>query len=137
MPGHSESTVSRIRGAGEPLVKYLLFCEEAPLTSPLQGTSNFATEFARRGPFDKRGRSLRDFDLRTRMFKYPCSYLIYSPAFDGLPAEVKDYVYRRLWEVLSGQDTGKDFAHLSAADRQAVREILLETKPGLPDYWHK
>ena len=71
------------------------------------------------------------------MFKYPCSYLIYSAAFDGLPAEVKDYVYRRLWEVLSGQDTGKDFAHLSAADRQAAREILLETKPGLPGYWRK
>ncbi len=135
MPGHSESTVSRIRSAGEPLVKYLLFCEEAPLTAPLQGTSNFAAEFARRGPFDRKGRSLREFDLRTRMFKYPCSYLIYSAAFDALPVEVKDYVYSRLWEVLSGKDTGKDFAHLSAADRQAVREILLATKPGLPDYW--
>jgi hypothetical protein len=136
-PGHSESTISRVRGAGEPLVKYLLFCEEAPLTGPVQGTSGFAAEFARRGPFDQRGRSLRDFDLRTRMFKYPCSYLIYSAAFDGLPAEVKDYVYRRLWEVLTGKDAGKDFAHLSAADRQAVREILLETKPGLPDYWRR
>src|SRR5262249_5655830 len=123
VPGHSESTVSRIQNAGEPLVKYLLFCEEAPLTDAVQGTSGFAREFARRGPFDKRGRSLRDFDLHRRMFKYPCSYLIYSAAFDGLPAEVKDYVYRRLWEVLSGRDTGKDFAHLSAADRQAVREI--------------
>jgi hypothetical protein len=71
------------------------------------------------------------------MFKYPCSYLIYSAAFDGLPAEVKDYVSRRLWEVLSGKDTGKDFAHLSAADRLAIREILLETKANLPDYWRK
>jgi hypothetical protein len=137
MPGHSESTVGRIQNAGEPLLKYLLFGEEAPLSGPVQGTSGFAEAFARRGPFDKQGRSLRDFDLRRRMFKYPCSYLIYSAAFDGLPAEVKDYVYRRLWEVLTGKDTGKDFAHLSTADRLAVREILLETKANLPDYWRK
>lgn len=136
-PGHSDSTVGRIRSAGEPLVKYLLFCEEAALTEAVLGTSGFAGAFARRGPFDKKGRSLRDFDLRRRMFKYPCSYLIYSAAFDGLPTEVRDYVYRRLWEVLSGKDTGKDFAHLSAADRQAIREILLETKPNLPAYWRK
>jgi hypothetical protein len=137
MPGHSESTVGRIQNAGEPLVKYLLYGEEAPLTEAVQGTSTFAAEFARRGPFDRKGRSLRDFDLHKRMFKYSCSYLLYSAAFDGLPVEVKDYVYRRLWEVLSGKDTSKDFAHLSAADRQAVREILLETKPNLPDYWRK
>jgi hypothetical protein len=135
--GHSESTVGRIQNAGEPLVRYLLFCEEAPLTGPVRGTSGFAQEFARRGPFDRNGRSLRDFDLHERMFKYPCSYLIYSPAFDGLPAEVKDYVYRRLWEVLTGKDTGKEFAHLSPADRRAIREILVDTKPNLPDFCRK
>jgi hypothetical protein len=48
---------------------------------------------------------------------------------------VHDYVLRRLWEVLSGHDTGAAFTHLSAADRQAVLEILRDTKPGLPDYW--
>lgn len=61
--------------------------------------------------------------------------MIDSREFDGLPAEMKDYVYRRMWEVLSGQDTSKDFAHLSAADRLAIIEILKETKPGLPAYW--
>jgi hypothetical protein len=69
------------------------------------------------------------------MFKYPCSYLIYSAAFDALPAEVKDYVYPRLWDVLSGNETGKEFAHLSATDRIAIREILVETKPNLPQHW--
>jgi hypothetical protein len=135
--GHSDSTLSRIRNAGEPLVKYLLFCDEAPLTDALHGTSGFEKEFARRGPFDSKGRSLRDFDLRTRMFKHPCSYLIYSQAFDALPPEVKEYVYRRLWEVLTGRETGKDFARFTPEDRQAVREILLETKAGLPEYWRK
>ena len=89
----------------------------------------------RPGPKDKQGRSLREFDLTRRIFKYPCSYLVYSKVFDGLPAEAKEYVYRRLWEVLSGQDTSKDFAHLSPEDRIAIREILRDTKPGLPGYW--
>jgi hypothetical protein len=131
----SESTTSRIKSAGEPLVKYLLFSGETKLTDPVKGTSAFAEEFAKRGPRTRDGRSLRDFDLRTRLFKYPCSYLIYSESFDALPAAVKDYVLRRVYDVLTGKETGEDFAHLSAADRKAILEILRETKPNLPKYW--
>ena len=116
-------------------MKFLLFSGEAPLTAKLHGTSSFADEFAARGPRDAQQRSLRDFDLERRLFKYPCSYLIYSRSFDALPRESKDFVYRRLWEVLSGADQTKDFAHLSITDRTAIREILTATKPGLPDYW--
>src|SRR5262249_31090467 len=112
----SETTISRIRSAGEPLVKYLLFSGEARLTEPARGTSGFAEEFGKRGPRDGQGRSLRDFDLENRLFVYPCSYLIYSEAFDAMPAPMKEYVYRRLREVLSGQDSSEDFRHLSAAD---------------------
>lgn len=130
-----DSTNTRIRSSCEALVKYLLFCDEAPLTGSLQGTTAFAKEFAERGLRDSQGRSLRDFNLQTRLFKYPCSYLIYSRSFDGLPAEAQNLVYRRLWEVLSGTDRGKSFAHLSEGDRTAIREILIATKPGLPDYW--
>jgi hypothetical protein len=125
-----ESTTRRIESAGEQLVKYLLFSDEAKLEAPIVGTSGFAKEFAARGPFDSKGRSLRQFDLRTRLFNYPCSYLIYSRAFAELPGEVKSYVFRRLDEVLTGQDTSEPFAHLSAADRKAVLEILRETVPG-------
>jgi hypothetical protein len=133
----SESTTRRIRGAGEALVKYLLFSGEAKLTGPVKGTSAFAEEFARRGPHDARGRSLREFDLTRRLFKYPCSYLVYTKSFDALPGPVKDHVLRRLWEVLGGQDRGPDFAHLSAEDRRAILEILRETKPDLPEYWKR
>jgi len=133
---HSDSTASRIKNAGEPLVKYLLFSGEAKLTEKVRGTSSFAEEFARRGPRDGQGRSLREFDLEHRLFKYPCSYLIYSAAFDGLPEPVKDYVFRRLWDVLSGKETGAEFAHLTAADRQAILEILRATKQDLPAYWN-
>src|SRR5262249_15348619 len=131
----SETTISRIKSAGEPLVKYMLFSDEARLTDRVRGTSDFAEMFSKRGPHDKRGRSLRDLDLEHRLFAYPCSYLIYSQAFDAMPAPVKEYVYRRLWEVLSGQDTSEDFRHLTAADRRAILEILRETKSNLPDSW--
>ena len=128
-----EGSVSeaRIRAAAEPLVRAMLFVKEAPLSAPLKGTSGFAEEFVTRGPRDSRGRSLRDFDLQRRVFKYPLSYLIYSESFDALPAAVKDYVYRRLNDVLDGSDTSPDFAHLSADDRRAIREILADTKPPL------
>ncbi len=130
-----DSTKSRIRGAGDAVLKYMLFSEEAQLTDRIKGTSGFTKEFAGRGPFDSKGRSLRQFDLRTRLFKYPCSYLIYSQAFDKLPADVRDYILQRLFDVLTGKDNGKEFAHLSADDRRAILEILRETKPNLPDYW--
>ena len=61
--------------------------------------------------------------------------MIYSEAFDNLPGPAKERIYRRLWEVLSGQDQSKAYASLTAADRKAVLEILRDTKPGLPDYW--
>jgi hypothetical protein len=132
---HSESTDSRIKNAGEPLVKYLLHSGEAQLTEPVQGTSSFAEDFARQRPRDRKGRSLRDLNLKQRLFRYACSHLIYSAAFDNLPEPVKDYVLRRLWEILIGRDTAADFAHLSASDRRAVLEILRDTKPNLPEYW--
>ncbi len=132
-----DSTTRRIESAGEPLVQYLLFCGEAKLTDPVAGTSGFAKEFAARGPFDKKGRSLREFDLKTRLFKYPCSYLIYSKAFATLPGPVKEYVLRRLYEVLSGKDTSEPFAHLSPADRRAILEILRDTLPDLPASWRQ
>jgi hypothetical protein len=122
-----DSTRSRIKAAGEPLVEYLLFSGEAALTAPIRGTSGFAEQFAQRGPRDRQGRSLRDFDLETRLFKYPCSYLVYSPSFAALPREAKDYVLGRMHEVLSGQDQSAKFAHLSAAHRTAIREILDDT----------
>ena len=137
-PGkHSESTLSRIGHSCEPLVEYLLFCGETKLTGAVEGSSPFATEFAARGPRDAKNRSLRDFDLTTRLFRFPCSYLIYSRAVDRLPEAAKDHVYRRLGEILSGRDTSEQFAHLSSADRAAVREILQETKPDLADAWKR
>ena len=115
----------------EPLVKALLFAGEAPLTGPIAGSSGFRERFSRRGPRDSRGRSLRELDLVSRLFRYPCSYLIYSEAFDALPETAKKTIYRRLRDVLDGTDTSEAFAHLSSADRKAILEILEETKSDL------
>jgi hypothetical protein len=133
--GPRESTMRRITNAAEPVVEYLLFSGEASLEAPLSGTSGFAEHFAAKGPRDRQGRSLRDLDLQTRLFKYPCSYLIYSEAFEALPSPTKEVVYRRLHEILTGKDTSERFAHLSRDDRVAILEILRETKPGLPEGW--
>ena len=133
----SDSARRRIHSAAETLVEYMLYAEEFELTDAVVGTSKFADEFSSRGPRDSQGRSLRDLDMKTRMMKYPCSYLIYSKSFDGLPSEAKSRVYRRLFEVLSGTDTGNAFSHLSNGDRQAILDILRETKRDLPSYWHE
>jgi len=105
-------------------VDYLLFVDEAPLPGKIRGTSGFAEKFAALGPADSKGRSLRQFDLEHRLMRYPCSYMIYSPAFDALPPEAKKLIYARIFEVLSNR--------FSSADRQAVIEILRETKKDLP-----
>ena len=124
---------TRFEKPAEQLVRYLLFANEARLDAPVAGTSGFAEEFAARGPRDPLGRSLRDFDLRKRIFKYPCSYLIYSEAFDAIPGPAKDYIYRRLFDILTGREQGPEFAALSGEDRRAILEILVATKPGLPE----
>ncbi len=125
---HLDTTMMRVHGAADRLVRAMLFAKEAPLTAPVEGTSGFAAEFASRGPRDHQGRSLRDLDLKTRLFKYPLSYLIYSDDFDALPEPVKAYVYRRLAAILTGKDPQAD-VELSAADRLVILEILRDTKP--------
>ncbi|MBL8203452.1 MAG: hypothetical protein JNM09_04425 [Blastocatellia bacterium] len=133
----SDSTKRRINNAADEVLKYLLFVEETKLTAPIAGTSKFTSDFSAQGVKDKQGRSLRDFDLQQRMFRYPCSYLIYSEAFDALPPLALEVLYRKLWLVLTGQAQGKEFAGISLADRKAVLEILRSTKKNLPAYFRE
>jgi hypothetical protein len=126
----TESTRSRIVNAGDKLLRYLLFCDEYMLDSPVKGTSGFARHFSSLGPRDRKGRSLRDLDLGRRIFRYPCSFLIYSESFDELPAPLLAHVETRLIRVLRGEDLSGDFQHISPGDREAILEILMDTKPG-------
>ena len=97
---------------------YMLFMDEAPLT-PVELTP-YAKAFSAQGPRDAKGRGLTQLDLKTRLLVYPCSYMIYSEAFDSLPRAARDAIYARMVELL---DAGK------VSDASTVREILMATKP--------
>jgi hypothetical protein len=129
----SADAAARVKDAASELADSMLMLDEAPLDGPVRGSSGYAEWFAAQGPRDGKGRSLRELDLRTRLFRYPCSYLIYGAAFDALPPAAKQAVYARLGDVLSGRDTRKITQQLSAADRQAILQILRDTKPDLPE----
>lgn len=123
----SDSTKRRIREAAAELVDYLLFIEEAPLPEPIRGSSGFTEVFAKRGP-------LREFDLKTRIFKVPCSYMIYSAAFDGMGPDALDAIYRQLHLVLMGKTGEKRYERLTLEDRRQILQTLQKTKKGLPEY---
>jgi len=113
----------------DALVEEMLFADEPTFTSRISGNAGFDKWFEARGVRDPKGRSLRELDLTRRLFKYPCSYLVYSAAFDALPRYAKEYVYGRFADILTGRDQGPHYAALSSADRKAVLEILTATKP--------
>ena len=133
----ADASAAAFRSTAEELVRYLLFTNEAPLEEPVAGTTSFTRDFAALGPRDHEGRSLRDFDLRTRIFRYPCSYLIYSHDFDALTPQAREYIYHRLHQVLTGEERNAEYARISRADRLAILGILLDTKPALPAEWRQ
>ena len=135
VPGQVALVETLLRGVADEVVDYLLFVDEAPLAYPVRGRSAFAERMSARGPRDRKGRSLYELDLDRRLLEYPCSYLIYSPAFDALPPLAKAAIYRRMWHVLSGDAPESRYRALSLADRRAVIEILRDTKPDLPAYF--
>jgi hypothetical protein len=136
-PEQDARIAQMMRGIATEVVDYLLFVDEAPLPGPVQSASPFTERFSSTGPRDKAGRSLHELDLRRRLLKYPCSYLIYSPVFDALPPAAKDPIYERMWAVLSGAERNERYRQaLSRDDRRAIVEVLRDTKPGLPSYFN-
>ncbi|WP_144057676.1 hypothetical protein [Novipirellula maiorica] len=129
----SDSAQRRIAAAADRVVHHMLMCDEFALTSPVAGTSRFAEEFAARGIRDAEMRSLRDLDLNTRLFRYPCSYLIYSDAFDGLPEQVRNKIIDRLTAILENRADAPEFAHLTPTMRSEILAILRQTKPEFAD----
>ena len=128
----SDSTKRRIASAAEKVVDALLLANTKPFTAPISGTSRFAATFVKAGPSDKQGRSLRTLDLSTGLFRNPCSFLIYSSSFDGLPAPVREQVAIRLNAILTAEEISDDkYSHLTAKRRRAIFEILQATKPSV------
>jgi len=135
-PEEEGRVAQMMTGVATEVVDYMLFVDEAPLADRIEGSSGFVKRFSGTGPRDAQGRSLHELDLTHRLMKYPCSYLIYSAAFEALPPSAKDPIYRRMWQVLSGEERGDRYrAALPLADRQAIVEILKDTKKDLPAYF--
>jgi hypothetical protein len=127
-----DPATDNVRRLAIELADYLLFAGEAPAPVPLTPRPGFAARLERTTPKDRQGRSFGQLLLTTRLFRYPCSYMVYSEAFDGLPAAVKTVVYSRMIDTLSGSDAAAPRLRLSAEDRRAILEILKDTKPDFP-----
>jgi hypothetical protein len=121
----------QLRQMIEPLVRALFLKDAAPFEDRMRGSSGFAERFSQLGPRDAQGRGLRELDLQKRLFRYPLSFEIYTDHFDAMPKYALDYVYARIAEILRGKDATGLSASLSAADRKALTEILIDTKPAL------
>lgn len=113
------------------LVRYILFADEAPLPAEgLEGDAGFKKAFAANRRSVGEG-SLKDFELRTRLFRYRCSYLIYTPQFAGLDPEIRDRVIRGMRAALKPGEGSADFRYLGEMEKEKIREILRRT---LPDF---
>jgi hypothetical protein len=131
--GRADFAGGALRALVDELTDYLLFVDEAPPPARLTPRAGFVERFIADARKDRQGRSLREFDLETRLLKYPCSYMVYTDAFESLPAGAKHAVYQRMWTILSGRDRAAKYSHLSASDRRAIVAILRDTKKDLPD----
>jgi len=122
----------------EDVVDALLFKGEAALPDGgIEGISEFQTAFEKNAPHTADGRSLKDLQLLTRLFKYRCSYMIYSLTFQNLMPALKQTVFARLAEVLRGEAKSKDFDYLSDRERHHILSILAETLPDAPAEWRQ
>lgn len=128
-PSHSTALNEHAR----ELIRYILFAEEAELPrGGVEGDPAFMKVFADRKVAASNGASLRDFDLRTRLFKYRCSYMIYTPGFLKMPPEFLKRVWMGLDTVLKEEGGPVEFNYLPPAEKRAIRQILRETIPDLP-----
>lgn len=118
----------KLQALSQEIVDGLLFVRETPLTDEVKGLLSFRSDFRQRGPADSQGRSLRQFDLKERLFRYPLSYLIYSSAFDNLTPMLRRQVVSDLLEVLQTEPSSFKHQHLTPELRGDILEILRETK---------
>jgi len=130
--GRASESDGTVRRLVDELADYLLFVGEAPPAVPLTPRRGFAEGLERHTPQDRHGRSFGQLSLVNRLLRYPCSYMVYSEAFDGLPAAVKEAVYHRMLAILSGNEASGARARLSADDRSTILEILRDTKADFP-----
>jgi len=110
------------------LVRYILFTDEAKLPrGGVEGDPSLKDDFLSAAVTDKKNRSLREFDLKTHLFKNRCSYMIYSPVFRGMPDWFRTEVYRQLKDALRPGTSSRDFSYLPNSEKIAIAQILIAT----------
>jgi hypothetical protein len=110
------------------MVRYLLFQNEAALPSGgVKADPVFAADFLSRRRKGGSGGSLRDLDLESKLFRYRCSYMIYTRGFELLPKEFKLRVLQGLAIALRDEGAPPEFSYLPIAEKRAIRTILRET----------
>ena len=125
---------AKLDAKARELVRYILFADEAKLPAGgIAGDPQFVRDFQLYKKAAAGGASLKDFDLRSRMFKHRCSYMLYTPQWQQLPAAIKTRVYSGLKSALTGDD--RKFAYLGDDERKAILAILCATLPDLPADW--
>jgi len=80
----------------------------------------------------KLGVSLRQFNLRTHLFKYRCSYMIHSVAFSGLPGPLKKRVLLNLRAALDPVKSHPASGHIPVGEKKAIGLILASTLDNYP-----
>lgn len=129
-------TIDLIDRQVDHLLDALLFKDEVSLAGErIEGDPAFQEAFLSTAHRDSKGRSLKDFDLEERIFRYRCSYMIYSKSFSYLPEQFRERFWDRLEEVLTAKEVPEQFAHLGAEEREAIYEIVRETHPDAAEYW--
>jgi hypothetical protein len=126
-----------LQGDLDDLAKAMMFGDAAPYSDTIRGNSGFDAWFQKQGIRDSQGRSLRELDLKTRLLRYPLSYLVYTASFDDLPDYARDYVFSRFALVLRGRETSATYAFMSDSDRRDTLAILASTKPAFAQYLAK
>jgi hypothetical protein len=130
--GGSPASDPSIRDRVNEVADYLLFVGEALPAAEITPRPGFAERLASRFPRDRQGRSLGELDLTRRLLRHPCSFMVYTEAFDALPPPARSAVYRRMLDILSVEDASPEYGHLAPEDRRAILEILRDTKPDFP-----
>jgi hypothetical protein len=130
-----DSVKSVFASAVQEVVDHLLFRNAAPLPNGVVGDPAFQAAFLREASRSRAGRSLKDFQLRARIFEHRCSYMIYSESFRALPDILKAGVLDRLKTVLESRDPQDRYAYLPAEEKRRIHEILLATLPEAKARW--
>lgn len=132
-----DSVKSVFASAVEDVVDHLLFRGAAPLPEGVVGSEAFRRVFAQDAPRSRAGHTLKDLQLRERIFAQRCSFLIYSETFTALPGQLKDRILDRLHTALRDEDPRGRYSFLETEEKRRIYDILEETHPDAKARWLK